>query len=307
MTLGWRRAIVEVRWAAVPVSRAAIEPGGALRIGRTERADLVVAADRAMSAVHCEVRWDGERCRVVDLGSQEGTWLNGERVEEGVVENGGWIRVGNTVFCVYLEAATPPRRESGLKGGGLDRLTPLQEDVLTALQAEPEPLFAVLDASRGLRVLEVLRESVEEYRSLYEGIQGEALALQAPYLVRLPRGSRLLEQLVLEGWGRGWGIYLTCREPFKEVRTHLRRFLMVMNDRTGERMYFRFYDPQALRLFLPTSSTRQRAQLFGEIRALLVEGKDGELVRFGVREERTVLTKREAALPSLEVGDDPGA
>ncbi|CAN94832.1 FHA domain protein [Sorangium cellulosum So ce56] len=297
--LGWQRAIVEVRWAkAAPANRAVIEPGGALRIGRTERADLVVAADRAMSAVHCEIRWDGETCRVVDLASQDGTWLNGERVDGGEIKNGGWIRAGGTVFAVYLEGATPPRRESGLKGGGQDRLTPLQEDVLAALQVEPEPLFAVLDASRGLRVLEVLRESVEEYQSLYEGIQGEALAMQAPFLVRLPKGARLLEQLVLEGWGKRWGIFLTCRRPFKEVRTHLRRFLMVVNDETGERMYFRFYDPTALRVFLPTCTPRQRAQFFGEIGALLVETKDGEVMRFGAQGTPAVLTAR-SEVPGL--------
>ncbi|WP_159397366.1 DUF4123 domain-containing protein [Sorangium cellulosum] len=307
MTRGGQRAIVEVRWAkAAPASRVVIEPGAALRIGRTERADLVVAADRAMSAVHCEIRWDGVTCWVADRESQEGTWLNGERVNEGEIKNGGWIRAGGTVFVIYFEGATPPRRESGLLGGGLDRLTPLQEDVLAALQAEPEPLFAVLDASRGLRVLEVLRESVEEYRSLYEGIQGEALAMQAPYLVRLPKGARLLEQLVLEGWGKGWGIYLTCGRPFKEVRTHLRRFLMVMNDQTGERMYFRFYDPHALRIFLPTCTPRQKAQFFGEIGAFLAETKDGEVMRFGTQAAPVVLTAR-VEVPGLEVDDDPGA
>ncbi|WP_437668810.1 DUF4123 domain-containing protein [Sorangium sp. So ce131] len=307
MTQRGRRAIVEARWAkAAPANRAVIEPGSALRIGRTERADLVVAADRALSAVHCEIRWDGATCRVADLASQEGTWLDGERVDEGEVKNGGWIRAGGTVFVVYFEGATPPRRESGLKGGGLDRPTPLQQDVLAALQAEPEPLYGVLDASRGLRVLEVLRESVEEYQSLYEGIQGEALAMQAPYLVRLPNGARLLEQLVLEGWGKGWGIYLTCRRPFKEVRTHLRRFLMVVNDETGDRMYFRFYDPRALRLFLPTCTPRQKAQFFGETGAFLAEGKDGEVLRFGAQAAPVVLTAR-AEVSSLEVGDDPGA
>src|SRR6185503_17654576 len=182
--IGWQRAIVEVRWAKVPASRAVIEPGGTLRIGRTERADLSVPEDRSMSAVHCEVRWDGETCRVKDLSRQEGTLLNGERVQEGEIRNGDWIRAGNTVLVVYLEGATPPRLESGLKGDGTDRLGPKQEDALAALQAEPDPLFAVLDAARGPRVLEVLRESVEEYRSLYEGIKGDAMAMQAPHLVR---------------------------------------------------------------------------------------------------------------------------
>jgi hypothetical protein len=298
--IGWQRAIVEVRWAAAPARKAVIEPGGSLRVGRTERADLVVDADRSMAGVHFELRWDGERCLMTDLSGQQGTWLGGERVRAGEVKNGGFIRAGNTVFSVYLEGATPPRPGSGLKGDGTDRLSPSQEDALAALQAEPEPLFAVLDAARDRRVLEVLRESVEEYRSLYEGIKGEALAEQAPYLARLPRGSRLLEQVVLEGWGRGWGIYLTCRRPFKDVRTHLRRFLMVENQETGRPMYFRFYDPQMLRAALPAFTPRQKEQLFGEIGAFLVENRDGEVVRLGPQQQAVLTTRADAEVAEIE-------
>jgi pSer/pThr/pTyr-binding forkhead associated (FHA) protein len=289
-----RRAIVEVRWAAkVPARKLVIAPGAALRVGRTERADLVVPDDRTMSPVHFELRWDGTKCTVADR-SREGTLLNGEPVTEGEVKNGGWVRAGGTIFSVYFEGATPPRAESGLKGDGTDRLAPAQQDVLAALEKEAAPLFAVLDAARTLRIIEVLRESAEEYRSLYEGIKGEALAMQAPYLVSLPKGSRLLPQLVLEGWGRRWGIYLSCRRPFDEVRTQLRRISMVHNDQTRERMYFRFYDPRMLRLFLPTCALRQKEQVFGEIEAFLVEGRDGELVRLTAREEPASLTSAPA-------------
>ena len=65
---------------------------------------------------------------------------------------------------------------------------------LDALIELDRPLYAVLDAARDDRVLTVVRESVEEYRSLYEGIEGEALAHVAPYLVSPPKGSRLLRR-----------------------------------------------------------------------------------------------------------------
>jgi pSer/pThr/pTyr-binding forkhead associated (FHA) protein len=297
-----RRAIVEVRWAKVPVRKVVIEPGGTLRVGRSERADLAVPDDRSLSAVHFELRWDGATCRVADRSSQEGTFLNGERVAEGEIANGGWIRAGGSVFSFYVEGATPPRLESGLKGDGTDRLTPPQADALAAIEEAPGQLFAVLDASRSLRVIEVMRESVEEYRSLYQGTKGEALAMQAPYLVRLPAKSRLLEQLVLEGWSGGWGIYLTCPRPFDEVRTQLRRLLMVSNDETEEAMFFRFYDPRVLRLFLPTCGVRQKEQIFGDIDAFLVAGRDFEVVRLTAREAPASLTSpRPPEAPALEL------
>jgi pSer/pThr/pTyr-binding forkhead associated (FHA) protein len=285
-----RRAIVEVRWAKVPARKAVIEPGSALRVGRTERADLVIPDDRTLSAVHCEISWDGAALRVVDRSIREGILVNGEPMKEAALRNGDWIRAGGTILSVYLEGATPPRSESGFRGDGSDSLSLEQAAALAALEAVSAPLFAVLDAARSLRVIEILREAVEESRSLYEGIQGEALAMEAPYLVRAEPRSRLLRQIVLEGWEQRWGIYLTSHRPFEEVRRQLRRITMVHDDRSGERMYFRFYDPAMLRHVLPACGVRQREQIFGEIDAFLVEGRDGELLRLTAHDPPAALT-----------------
>lgn len=272
------RAIVEIRFGRLQGRKVVLEPGKTLCVGRAERAELVVPHDGQMSAVHCEIAWDGARCWVRDLGSIKGTWLDGERVDAGEVGHGGWIKAGATVAMVYFEEKTPPRRGSDVE------MTAVKARALAALAAEEEPLFAVLDAARSERILEVLRESVEQYRSLYEGVQAEGFAEVAPYLVGLPKGSRLLERLVREGWGKRWGIYLTCKRPFKEVRTHLRRFLMVENEETGEPMYFRFYDPAALRVLLPSCTALQRAAFFEEISAFVAEDKRGDARRFAAHE-----------------------
>jgi hypothetical protein len=140
-------------------------------------------------------------------------------------------------------------------------------------------LHAILDAARTPRILEALHEAREEHRSLYEGAAGEALDEVAPQLVRLAADSRLLSQLVREGWGRRWGIFAEGDVPKKEMRRHLRRFLMVEDDETGERLYFRFYDPGVLREFWRTCSRRQVEELIGPLRAFLVEGERGEVLR----------------------------
>ena len=69
----------------------------------------------------------------------------------------------------------------------------------------------------------------------------------------------------MEGWGRRWGIYVTSREPFKEVRRHFRRFLMVEFEDTEERVYFRFYDPWVMGVFLMTCSMQQRIEVRGGV------------------------------------------
>jgi pSer/pThr/pTyr-binding forkhead associated (FHA) protein len=267
------RAIVEIRFGPHQGKKALLEPGRTLRLGRALPADLVVPSDSQMSDLHCELAWDGARCRVRDLDSAKGTWINGEIVAAGEAKHGAWIRAGDTVAMIYVEESTPPRRGADVE------MTEVKARALAALSNEKEPLFAVLDAARSERILEVLRESAEPYRSLYEGLPAEGLAHVAPYLVGLPKGARLLERLVREGWGKRWGIYLTSKRPFKEVRTHLRRFLMVENEETRERMYFRFYDPPALLTFLRSCSARQRAEVFDDVECFRAEGKDGVAIR----------------------------
>ena len=152
------------------------------------------------------------------------------------------------------------------------------EHALAVLQETAnQPLYAVLDTARDRRILELLRESVEEHHSLYDGIEGETMAHVAPYLVRLEGDSRLLAALTREGWGRRWGSYLTSAQPLKSVRRHLRRYLMVERDADRERVYFRFYDPAVLRVFLPTTTVLQRAELFGALDQFLFEGEQGEV------------------------------
>jgi hypothetical protein len=95
----------------------------------------------------------------------------------------------------------------------------------------------------------------------------------------LPAGSWMLERLVQEGWGQGWGIFLICRRPFKEVRRQLRRLLIIQEKETETPLYCRFYDPKVLPAVLDVCNERQRQQIFGEIEAFLVECDDGTLLR----------------------------
>ncbi|UQA56816.1 DUF4123 domain-containing protein [Polyangium aurulentum] len=299
-----QRAIVEVRYGAGRGIKRILSAGDTVRVGRKPRADWIIDDER-MSGLHFEIAFDGARCEVRDLKSADGTLVSGQRIEAPAeVGNGGWIRAGETDFMVYLEAATPPEEDEIDKqlAADPDDLEPMEalwvednrdnlvrtqatraarrEAALERLRQVEGPLYAVLDAARNDRILTLLRESVETYRSLYEGIEGDALEHVAPHLVELPAGSALLERIVREGWGRRWGIFIEYPRSFKELRGHLRRFLMVADADTRRRFYFRFYDPGVLRRFLPASTPKQRADLFGEITAFVVENERGHVTRF---------------------------
>jgi hypothetical protein len=272
-----RRIIVISRFGRSSGQKAVLDPGRTLRIGRTDRADLAIPQDGYVSALHCELSWDGGTCCLKDLGSMTGTQLDGLRIEgEARVSHGDWIQIGQTVLSVYFEAFTPPP--------SVGPRTPTEaaraDEARAALAPLVGRLFGVFDAARDGRVVELLNESVDEHRSLYEGAKGDGLADVAPYLVRFRSDSELLDRVVGEGWGRAFGIFVESTRPFLAVRRHLRRLLIVEEAETAMRMYFRFYDPRALRDFLPLATVRQRADLLEDIDAFLYEGEDGALRRF---------------------------
>lgn len=260
------RLIVEVRWGLMQGHKASCAAGQRLTIGRAAGNDLVVAHDDDMADRQLELRWDGRACALVHHGCEVETLQGGEACLSGEVKHGDWLRAGGTDFSVYFEDHTPPPRARD------DEARARAEAALAALDREPGQLYAVVDAARDDRVLELLRQSVEPYRSLYDGVEGETMAEAAPYLVGVPPGSRLRAALVHEGWGQRWASYLRSELPLFELRRHLRQFLMVRLEDGGDPVYFRFYDPEVLRVYMHSCDAQERRPWFaGAMDAILVE------------------------------------
>lgn len=227
--------------------------GQNIRIGREQSDGFAFPEDSFMSRAHFELIWLGAACYLKDLGSGNGTFLNGERIiASAILKDGDRIRAGQTEFLVRLEQLPQP-----------------QQGLLPLLR-QSEPLFALLDAAREPDIPELLKASGEQFQSLYSGEKGEELAPFGPFLVALPPQSVLLKRLVEDGWGKSWAIYLTCQEQFDQVRKHFRHFLMV-ELKNGQQAYFRFYDPRVMRAFLPTCSSEETNQLFGPVTCYLME------------------------------------
>ncbi|MBI3804533.1 MAG: sigma 54-interacting transcriptional regulator [Nitrospirae bacterium] len=80
---------------------------GVTRIGRGGRNDLVLS-DPAVSSVHLEMEVSPAAILVRDLGSTNGTRINGQRIQSSTAEIGAEIQIGQTKLKLQLEEPTEP-------------------------------------------------------------------------------------------------------------------------------------------------------------------------------------------------------
>jgi len=76
-------------------------------IGRSENAHLYLPDDRFFSRHHCLLEIAPPRCFLRDLGSTNGTFVNGQKVAEVFLRNGDRIQGGQTVLEVEVAADAP--------------------------------------------------------------------------------------------------------------------------------------------------------------------------------------------------------
>jgi hypothetical protein len=161
----------------------------------------------------------------------------------------------------------------------------------TLTPPEGQRLYAVLDGASVPGLLDKLKDHPKQHFSLIAGQLEPDLAAAAPYVVELASGGKLTDWLVEEGWGKHWGLFVFCKREILPVRNHF-RMLFEVRDPEGEEMYFRFYDPRVMRVYLPTCTAEELATVFGPVGAYLLEAHDPKaLLRLSLR--KGVLRKDE--------------
>jgi pSer/pThr/pTyr-binding forkhead associated (FHA) protein len=79
-------------------------PGTLKTMGRAPRADFVVDA-ALVSRVHCRLMLgDGNQLEIEDLGSTNGTFVNGKKVTKLMLNDGDKLTVGRVQFVVSSSA-----------------------------------------------------------------------------------------------------------------------------------------------------------------------------------------------------------
>ncbi|HEY4360177.1 MAG TPA: FHA domain-containing protein [Bryobacteraceae bacterium] len=289
--------ILEATAGPVTGRKIEIRAGTIVRIGRTPKSDYALGEDSYLSSLHFAVECDGTQCRIRDLGSSNGTFVNGERVTERVVHEGDSVVAGGSTFTIHVDAtaataaapasrvtaAIPTATFPGLPKRG-DPQPPLatgevrldwlgfsrsQSTLLSTLYKDDLRVCAVLDASRDSRIPAFLDASGEAYASLDPEMKVPAFA------VDLPRESRLLDVLIKDGWSHGWGFYC-AGTGFDEMCEHWRRYLTLRTE-DGRILTFRFWDPRVLRALVPMMSAQESADFFGPAGRLVVEAEKAEI------------------------------
>lgn len=71
-------------------------------IGRRQESDLCIPL-MVVSRRHCELNLEMDRLKLRDLGSRNGTYINGQRVDQAEVNPGDKIQIGPITFAVQID------------------------------------------------------------------------------------------------------------------------------------------------------------------------------------------------------------
>lgn len=154
----------------------------------------------------------------------------------------------------------------------------------------PLTTYAVLDGASVRNLLDELyaNDGRPEFVCLFRGDLEPDIAEVAPYLVRLEAGSAFTDWLLANCWGNHFGIFVRSTAGIELLRRHFRKFLRVKSPE-GKVLYFRYYDPRVLKVYLPTCVGAETETLFGPIQCYVAEDENtSQALVFTVKEGRVV-------------------
>lgn len=142
---------------------------------------------------------------------------------------------------------------------------------------EPPEVCVLLDAARDRRIYPLVRRCRLDVRCLYQGAVPASLASAAPYLVNLAPRAAFTREILELGWGQSWGVFLRSPAVLQELARHFRQFLTA-RDEAGRSLFFRFYDPRVLRVYLPTCNAAELRAFFGPVERFCLEAEEEDLM-----------------------------
>jgi hypothetical protein len=110
-------------------------------------------------------------------------------------------------------------------------------------------------------------------KAIYDGIE------VAPFLIILDDRQDIERQLIVQGWGKRWGIFLTSVFDMDILLAHF-RLILHRDVSSGRIVFFRFYDPIVLADYLPLLTAKEAVSFFGPVKRFVFESKNGLPLEF---------------------------
>ena len=292
------------------VDEIVLGPAESARIGSDPQWCDYAFEDNLMSAVHFVLYCDQSNAYVRDLNTRGGTRRNGTLITSAQLNDGDRVTAGNTTFQVVIEKEDAGKKEEKAEEAPEEQAhTPVIQRLLAGLRQVREPVFLLIDCARDGKILPLLGEHAADAQTLFNGPDLGAMIPFSPHLVAFEKEGKLIEDLLVEGWGKPWMVFVLSREPFSTLREHLRELLMAENP-DGKQVFFRYYDPRILRRFLPVCTPAETRQFFGPVVQFWVEDekpefllqfapspKGAEMQRFSLTEPLTSGSPQAGAAP----------
>ena len=151
-------------------------------------------------------------------------------------------------------------------------------------------LYAILDCCDAPVIYAKVREMDESQAvCLYRGKLNPDVLAEAPYLVRAT--PDLVDWIEKTAWKTPWGIFVVANTDLRSLRKHFRRFFTVADDK-GDAVYFRYYDPRVLSVYLPTCTDEELRVFLGPVLAFGVGDPKAATVTYFLREGAPVAAEQ---------------
>lgn len=272
------RVVFKVLQGNGSVDEIILGPAESARIGSDAQWCDYAFEDNLMSAVHMVLYCDQANAHVRDLNTRGGTRRNGMLVTSAQLNHGDRVTAGNTTLQVSIEKEEE-KKEADQEEEAKEEPTqsPVVQRLLAGLRQTREPVFLLVDCARDAKILTLLGEHAADAQTLFNGPNLGTMIPFSPHLVAIDKQGKLIEDLLQEGWGKSWMVFVLGHEPFAILRDHLRELLLVESPE-GKEIFFRYYDPRILRRFLPACSPAEARQFFGPVVQFWTEDEKPEFV-----------------------------
>jgi hypothetical protein len=117
-------------------------------IGRQSSSQLCIG-DISVSRQHCLIRPAGDGFQIQDLRSNNGTFVNGRRVDESALAHGDKIRIGDTVLVFSEEEDESAEQNLTLPDNGLIARSLIQTSVQESADTAIRRLFVSIPQNSG--------------------------------------------------------------------------------------------------------------------------------------------------------------